>query len=214
MVYENIKDQKTVGEISHDPYLGITEIARPHGPILALTPLTNPTSTTIFKTLIAMKTRNPLIFSAHGAARKCSRYTVELLYNAALKAGAPEDCIQWITKRHPDYLHRIMRHRKLTLIIATGTRRIVKEAYVSGKPVIGIGPGNVPAYVHESADFPLAADYIVKSKTLISLILDGSVGLITSVKSSLRGVSESFDDVHHTFLIIRILIFPNIEQKT
>ena len=165
LVYENIKDQKTVGEISHDPFLGIIEIAQPHGPILALTPLTNPTSTTIFKILIALKTRNPLIFSAHGAARKCSRYTAELLYNAALKAGAPENSIQWITKRHPDYLHRIMRHRKLTLIIATGTRQIVKEAYISGKPVIGIGPGNVPAYVHESADFPLAADYIVKSKT-------------------------------------------------
>lgn len=164
LVYENIKNQRTVGEISHDPYVGLTEIARPHGPILALTPLTNPTSTTIFKTLIAMKTRNPLIFSAHGAAKRCSRYTVELLYNAALAAGAPENCMQWISKRTPGYLHCIMRHRKLALIIATGTRQIVREAYISGKPVIGIGPGNVPTYVHETADFPLAADYIVKSK--------------------------------------------------
>lgn len=165
LVYENIKDQKTVGEISRNSYTGICEIAQPHGPILALTPLTNPTATTIFKTLIAMKTRNPLIFSPHGSARKCSRYTSELLYQAAIKAGAPENCIQKITKHHSDYLYHIMRHPKLALIIATGTRRIVKEAYTSGKPVIGIGPGNVPVFVDSTADFPLAADYIVKSKT-------------------------------------------------
>lgn len=165
LVYENIKDQKTVGEISRNSLTGICEIAQPHGPILALTPLTNPTATTIFKTMIALKTRNPLIFSPHGSARKCSRYASELLYNAAVQAGAPKNCIQKITKNHPDYLFHIMRHPKLALIIATGTRRIVKEAYTSGKPVIGIGPGNVPVFVESTADFPLAADYIVKSKT-------------------------------------------------
>ena len=89
LVYENIKEQKTVGEVARFPYRGITEIAEPRGPILALTPLTNPTSTIIFKTLIALKTRNPLIFSPHGAARKCSRAAVELLHEAAVKAGAP-----------------------------------------------------------------------------------------------------------------------------
>lgn len=165
LVYENIKNQKTVGEISHDPYLGLTEIAQPHGPILALTPLTNPTSTTIFKILIALKTRNALIFSPHGAARKCSRRATEILYEAALKAGAPENCIQFITKKHREYLNHIMRHRALALILATGTRQIVKEAYATGRPVIGIGPGNVPVYVDETADFPLAAEYIVLSKT-------------------------------------------------
>jgi acetaldehyde dehydrogenase/alcohol dehydrogenase len=165
LVYEDIKNQKTVGEIEHDTSTGITKIALPRGPILALTPLTNPSSTTIFKVLIALKTRNPLIFSAHGAARKCSRIAAEILYDAALNAGAPEFCIQWVNKKHPDYLQQIMRHRKLALIIATGTRRIVKEAYVSGKPVIGIGPGNVPVYIDHSADFNLAADYIVLSKT-------------------------------------------------
>lgn len=165
LVYENIKDQKTVGEISHDPYLGITTIARPHGPILALTPLTNPTSTAIFKILIALKTRNPLIFSFHGAARKCSREACKILYYAALQAGAPEHCIQWITKKHLNYLQHIMRHRELALILATGTRQIVREAYGSGKPVIGIGPGNVPVYVDATADLPMAAHYITLSKT-------------------------------------------------
>lgn len=165
LVYENIKDQRTVGEISHDPYLGITTIARPHGPILALTPLTNPTATAIFKILIALKTRNPLIFSFHGAARKCSREACSILYYAALQAGAPEHCIQWITKKHINYLQHIMRHRNLALILATGTRQIVREAYGSGKPVIGIGPGNVPVYVDATADLPMAARYITLSKT-------------------------------------------------
>jgi acetaldehyde dehydrogenase/alcohol dehydrogenase len=165
LVYEHIKGQKTVGAISHDPASGITEIAQPVGPILALTPLTNPTSTTIFKSLIALKTRNPLIFSPHGGARKSSRAAAQILYEAALKAGAPEHCLQWITRPHLEALQRIMRHRDLALIIATGTRQIVKEAYGSGKPVIGIGPGNVPAYVDETADLPLAAESIVLSKT-------------------------------------------------
>jgi len=165
LVYENIRGQKTVGPISHDPLTGITEIAQPHGPILAMTPLTNPTSTTIFKSLIALKTRNPLIFSPHGSSRKCSAAALEVLYKAALAAGAPEHCLQFITPRHPDYLWHIMRHRDLALIIATGTRQIVKEAYASGKPVIGIGPGNVPVYVDASADLPLAARSIVLSKS-------------------------------------------------
>jgi acetaldehyde dehydrogenase/alcohol dehydrogenase len=165
LVYENIRNQKTVGPISHDPLTGITEIAQPHGPILAMTPLTNPTSTTIFKSLIALKTRNPLIFSPHGSSRKCSAAAVEVLYKAALSAGAPEHCLQFITPRHPDYLWHVMRHRDLALIIATGTRQIVKEAYGSGKPVIGIGPGNVPVYVDASADLPLAATSIVLSKS-------------------------------------------------
>lgn len=165
LVYEHIKNQKTVGPISHDPVTGITEIAQPHGPILAMTPLTNPTSTTIFKSLIAMKTRNPLIFSPHGSSRQCSHAALEVLYKAARAAGAPEHCLQFITPRHPDYLWHIMRHRDLALIIATGTRQIVKEAYASGKPVIGIGPGNVPVYVDASADLPLAAESIVLSKS-------------------------------------------------
>lgn len=165
LVYENIKDQKTVGEIARYPDLGITEIAEPRGPLLALTPLTNPTSTTIFKVLIALKTRNPLIFSPHGAARKCSRAAVELLHQAAVEAGAPENCLQFIRKKHKDYLNHIMRHPELALIIATGTRQIVKEAYASGKPVIGIGPGNVPVFVDRTADFELAAESIVVSKT-------------------------------------------------
>jgi len=165
LVYENIKDQITVGEIATDTAHGITEIAMPHGPILALTPLTNPTSTAVFKILIALKTRNPLLFSPHGAARKCTRTAIELLYQAAISAGAPEHCIQFISRKQIDYLQHIMRHRDLALILATGTRQIVKEAYLSGKPVIGIGPGNVPVFIDTSADMELSADYIVLSKT-------------------------------------------------
>jgi len=196
LVYENIKHQKTVGEIGHDPEMGITRIAQPRGPILALTPLTNPTSTIIFKVLIALKTRNPLIFSPHGAARKCSRAAVDLLHEAAVRAGAPANCLQFITKKHKDYLFHIMRHPDLALILATGTRQIVKEAYASAKPVIGIGPGNVPVYVHETSDLDLAADSIVLSKTFDNgtvcaseqaLVIERGVDAVLRPKLEARG---------------------------
>jgi acetaldehyde dehydrogenase/alcohol dehydrogenase len=154
-----------VGVLSHDPVSGITEIAQPKGVILAMIPVTNPTSTAIFKVLICMKTRNPVIFSPHRAARKCIRRTAEILAEAAYGAGAPPDSIQWITKADSGYLERVMRHRRLALILATGTGEIVRKAHASGTPTLGVGPGNVPVYVHASADLPLAARTIVHSKT-------------------------------------------------
>ncbi len=165
LVYEDIRERKTVGTLSHDPASGITEIAQPKGVILALVPVTNPTSTTIFKILICMKTRNPVIFSAHRAARKCIRRTAEILAEAAYGAGAPPDSIQWINKAEKGYLERVMRHRRLALILATGTGEIVRQAQASGTPTLGVGPGNVPVFVHASADLPLAARTIVHSKT-------------------------------------------------
>jgi len=165
LVYEDIRERRTVGELSHDPASGITEIAQPKGVVLAMVPVTNPTSTAIFKILICMKTRNPVIFSPHRAARKCIRRTAEILAEAAYAAGAPPDSIQWITKAETEYLERVMRHRRLALILATGTGEIVRRAQASGTPTLGVGPGNVPVYVHASADLPLAARTIVHSKT-------------------------------------------------
>ena len=114
-VYYDIKDLKTVGIINEDEDTGITEVAKSIGPIFALTPITNPTSTALFKILIALKTRNPIIIRPHGSARKCTNETARLCYNAAIKAGAPEDCIQWIKRSTPEETIEMMGHKKLPL---------------------------------------------------------------------------------------------------
>jgi acetaldehyde dehydrogenase/alcohol dehydrogenase len=164
-VWEDIRNRVTVGEISRDDGAGVTEIARPRGPILAMTPLTNPTSTVIFKCLIAAKTRNPVIFSPHRAARKCSREAARICYEAAREAGAPEHAFQWITRSRKEVVEGVMRHRRTALILATGTADVVTWAQQSGNPVIGVGPGNVPVYVHSDADPEAAAAGILLSKT-------------------------------------------------
>ena len=164
-VYEDIRHRRTVGVIGDDPVAGITEIAQPIGPILGTIPVTNPTSTTIFKTLICLKTRNPVIFSPHRGARKCVRETVRILSAAASGAGAPDGAIQAMTRGQTDYLERVMGHPKLALIVATGTSGIVRLAEASGTPTLGVGPGNVPIYVHRSADLAFAARMIAHSKT-------------------------------------------------
>ena len=174
LVYEDIRLRRTVGVICHDAMRGISEVAHPKGPILATIPVTNPTSTTIFKTLICLKTRNPVIFSPHRGARKCIKETARILAEAAVRAGAPEDAVQWITRSQSDYVERLMRHPKLALILATGTSSIVRTAQESGTPTLGVGPGNVPVYVHGSADVPLAARSIVFSKTFDNSTVCGS----------------------------------------
>jgi acetaldehyde dehydrogenase/alcohol dehydrogenase len=165
LVYEDIIGQRTVGVLREDDVTGVTEVARPRGPILALTPLTNPTSTVIFKCLIAAKTRNPLIFSPHRAVRKSSREAMKVCDDAAREAGAPDHCFQRVSRPQREVLEAIMSHPKLALILATGPRDMVRWAQRSGNPVIGIGPGNVPVYVHEDADMELAARSILHSKT-------------------------------------------------
>ncbi len=165
LVYEDIRDRRTAGVLSHDPVAGVTEIAQPKGPVLGTIPVTNPTSTTIFKTLICMKTRNPVIFSAHRGARKCVKETVRILGAAAEAAGAPAHAIQVMTRGQTEYVDRLMRHRSLALILATGTSSIVRLAQRSGTPTFGVGPGNVPVYVHATADLAHAARSIVHSKT-------------------------------------------------
>jgi acetaldehyde dehydrogenase/alcohol dehydrogenase len=165
LIYEHIRGRQTVGVLSHDPDRGITEVAEPLGPILALTPVTNPTSTTIFKALICLKTRNPVIFSPHRGARRCCREAARILYEAALSAGAPEHVIQSFSKPQMEYLDAVMHHRRLAMILATGTTSIVRRAQLSGTPTLGVGPGNVPVYIHSSADIPFAAKMIVHSKT-------------------------------------------------
>jgi acetaldehyde dehydrogenase/alcohol dehydrogenase len=165
VVPEWLRGMKTVGAISNDRDAGIVEFAEPVGAILATIPVTNPTSTTIFKALVCAKTRNPVIFSPHRGARKCVKETAAVVAAAAASAGAPDDAIQVITKSQGEYVQQVMSHKRLALIVATGTRSIVDVARRSGTPTLGVGPGNVPVYVHESADFDAAADAIVWSKT-------------------------------------------------
>jgi acetaldehyde dehydrogenase / alcohol dehydrogenase len=164
-VYEDIKDFTAVGIISNDVENGVTEIARPLGPIFAITPVTNPTSTVLFKILISLKTRNPLVISPHGAARKCSIEAARICYEAAIEAGAPENCIQWLKRVNKDEVIAFMAHRKTALILATGSVGLVRAAYSSGNPTIGIGPGNVPVYVGKTTDVDFAVDQILLSKT-------------------------------------------------
>jgi len=164
-VYDDIRYQKTVGIISLDRASGIAEIAQPLGPILAIIPVTNPTSTTIFKILIALKTRNPIIISAHHKALNCCRETVSLLYKAALGEDAPEDCIQFFERASREETKALMADRRLALVLATGGESVVKAAYSSGTPALGVGAGNVPVFIDETADVPFAVEQIFASKT-------------------------------------------------
>lgn len=163
-VYDDIKDLKTVGVVSEDPVRGITEIAQPVGPILAIIPVTNPTSTAIFKILIALKTRNPIILSPSRKAKQCSDAAARICYEAALEADAPEHCIQWLGDCSRELTQAIMSHPALALILATGGSGLVKSAYSSGTPTIGVGAGNVPVYIERSADVPFAVEQIMVSK--------------------------------------------------
>lgn len=165
LVYNDIRNEKTVGIISDDETTGIIEIAQPLGPILAVAPVTNPTSTVMFKILIAMKTRNPVIVSPHRSALKCSIEAARICYEAALEAGAPDDCIQWITEPSREQTKALMTHEKMALILATGGSGLVKAAYSSGTPAIGVGAGNVPVCIEKTADIPFSVEQIIASKT-------------------------------------------------
>jgi len=163
LVYEDIKDLRTAGVISESD--DMVEIAQPMGPIFAVTPITNPTSTTLFKVLIALKSRNPIIIRPHGAAKKSSIEAARICYEAALAAGAPENCVQWVKQSSRQETLDLMGHRGTALNLATGSVELVRAAHRSGTPTIGVGPGNVPAYIGKSADVPFAVEQIVKSKT-------------------------------------------------
>ncbi|MDD2709408.1 MAG: aldehyde dehydrogenase family protein [Verrucomicrobiae bacterium] len=163
-VYNDIKDLKTVGIIGEDREKGIVEIAQPMGPILAIIPVTNPTSTVMFKILIALKTRNPIIICPSKKAIKCCAETARICYEAAVKEDAPEDCIQWLTEVSREQTQALMSHRSLALILATGGSGLVKSAYSSGTPTLGVGAGNVPVFIERNADIPFAVEQIFISK--------------------------------------------------
>ena len=164
-VVNNMRHMKTVGVISEDPVTGITEIAEPVGVICGITPVTNPTSTVIFKSLICIKTRNPIIFAFHPNAQQSSRQAAIVMKEAAEASGAPKNCIQWIEHPSMDATSALMNHPGVSTILATGGNAMVKAAYSCGKPAMGVGAGNVPAYMHKSCDITQAVNDIVISKS-------------------------------------------------
>lgn len=164
-VYHSIKYDKTVGVINDNEEEGYEEIAEPIGIIAGVTPVTNPTSTVMFKSIIAAKTRNVIIFGFHPSAQKCSTETARILRDAAVEAGAPEDCILWIEEPSVHATRALMNHPNVNLILATGGTGMVKSAYSCGKPALGVGPGNVPCYIEKSAKLKTAVTDLVLSKS-------------------------------------------------
>lgn len=164
-VYEYVKDLKTVGLIREDREKKFFEVGVPMGVITALIPSTNPTSTTIFKAIIAVKAGNAIIFSPHPSARKCILETAGLVSEAAVAAGAPEGLITCMTIPTKEGTHALMTDERMALILATGGSAMVHAAYSSGTPAIGVGPGNGPAFIERTADIPLAVKRIISSKT-------------------------------------------------
>jgi acetaldehyde dehydrogenase/alcohol dehydrogenase len=191
-VYKDIKDLRTVGVIAEDRDHEVVEVAEPLGPIFAITPITNPTSTVLFKILIALKSRNPIVIRPHGAAAKCSVEAARVCAAAAREAGAPEHAIQWIRRSTKEEALELMAHKKTAMILATGSVSLVRAAARSGNPSIGIGPGNVPVYVGRSADVSFAAEQIVLSKTF-------DYGTICASEQAVVANSANADDLLREF---------------
>ncbi len=164
-IHNNIKHEKTVGVVSENEEENYIEIAEPLGVLAGVTPVTNPTSTTLFKAIISQKTRNPIIFAFHPSAQKCSAEAARIVRDAAIEAGAPENCIQWVETPSVDATGILMNHEGVALVLATGGPGMVNAAYSTGKPALGVGAGNVPAFIEKTADYRRAATDIILSKS-------------------------------------------------
>ena len=187
----SIKDLKTVGVISKDDNSNIIEIAQPIGPILAIVPVTNPTSTVMFKILIALKTRNPIIISSPKLAKNVCIATAELLYEAALKVGAPKNCIQWVNEPNREIITKLMSDKRLSCILATGGNSLVSAAYSSGTPSLGVGAGNVPVLIEDSFDIETAIQQIIISKTFDNGSICASEQSIVVEKKNMQKALDS-----------------------
>ena len=164
-IYHSIEHQKTVGVIEENELEDYVEVAEPVGVVAGITPVTNPTSTTVFKSLICAKTRNPIIFGFHPSAQKCSAEAARIIREAAIRNGAPQYCIQWIETPSLEATTALMNHKGVSLILATGGSGMVKSAYSCGKPALGVGPGNVPCYINRNVDIGRACTDLMISKT-------------------------------------------------
>ncbi len=164
-IWNSIKHEKTVGIVTDNEMEGYVEVAEPVGIVAGVTPVTNPTSTTMFKSLICIKARNPIIFGFHPSAQQSSLAAAKVLRDAAIAAGAPENCIQWLEHPSIEATTALMNHPKVSLILATGGSGMVKSAYSCGKPALGVGPGNAPCYIETSANVKRACTDLMMSKT-------------------------------------------------
>lgn len=185
-IYNAYRDTKTCGVIEEDPAYGIQKIAEPIGVVAAVIPTTNPTSTAIFKALLCLKTRNGMILSPHPKATDCTIAAAKVVLEAAVAAGAPEDIIGWIDQPTLELSNRLM--RESDLILATGGPGMVKAAYSSGKPALGVGPGNTPALIDDSADLLLAVSSVIHSKTFDN-------GMICASEQSVVVLDSIYDAV-------------------
>ena len=204
-IVNNMRHLKTVGIISDDPVTGITEIAEPVGVVCGVTPVTNPTSTVIFKSLIAIKTRNPIIFGFHPKAQQCSKAAAIVMRDAAVAAGAPENCIQWIEHPSMDATSALMNHPGVATILATGGNSMVKAAYSCGKPALGVGAGNVPCYIDRSCDIEQTVNDVVLSKSFDN-------GMICASESAIFVDEAVYDDVVAMLKKYRVY-FASEEEK-
>ena len=191
-VVNHMRHLKTVGIIEEDEVQGLTYVAEPVGVVAGITPVTNPTSTAIFKSLICLKTRNPIIFGFHPNAQQCSVAAAKVVYEAAVKAGAPKNCIQWIEHPSMEATSALMNHPGVATILATGGNAMVKAAYSCGKPALGVGAGNVPAYIETTADIKQAVNDIALSKAFDN-------GMICASEQAVIVDKEIYEDVREQF---------------
>ena len=189
-IYNKYRNEQTCGVVEDDEVYGIKKILEPIGIVAAVIPTTNPTSTTIFKTLLALKTRNGIIISPHPRAKKSTIEAARIVLEAAVKAGAPEDIISWIDVPSLDLTNHLMQNADT--ILATGGPGMVKSAYSSGKPALGVGAGNTPAIIDESANIILAVNSIIHSKTFDN-------GMICASEQSVIVLENIYDDVKKEF---------------
>ncbi len=191
-IYNTYKDTKTCGVIEYDEAFGIKKIAEPIGVIAAVIPTTNPTSTAIFKTLLALKTRNGIIISPHPRAKNCTIEAAKIVLKAAVEAGAPEGIIGWIDVPALDLTNAVM--KSADIILATGGPGMVKAAYSSGKPALGVGPGNTPAIIDDTADVKVAVNSIIHSKTFDNGVICASEQSVIVLDKVYNQVKKEFKD--------------------
>ncbi len=199
-IWNSIKDDQTVGIIDQDDQRGLTYVAEPVGIICGVTPTTNPTSTTIFKAIIAIKTGNPIIFAFHPSAQQSSKAAAKVVLEASIRAGAPEHCIQWIEHPSVEATKQLMNHEIIALVLATGGSGMVKSAYSTGKPALGVGPGNVPAYVEKSAKIKRVVNDIIGSKTFDNGMICASEQAAIVDKDIYQEVKKEFE-AHQCYFV-------------
>ncbi len=193
-IYNKYRDEKTCGVIEEDRSHGIKKIVEPLGVLAGIVPVTNPTSTTIFKSLIALKSRNAIIFSPHPAAKECTIEAAKVVLEAAVEAGAPDNIIGWIDEPSLELSQMVMEHQDISMILATGGPGMVKAAYSSGKPAIGVGAGNTPAVIDETAHLKMAVNSILMSKTFDNGVICASEQSVTAVEDVYDKVKQEFVD--------------------